>query len=125
MYNAKINKDKKFFIWGSGNPLREFLYVDDLSDSIIFIIKNRIKLDLLNIGSGEEVSIKNLAELVKDTIGYVGDLEFDASKPDGNPKKLLDSSMINNLGWKSKTNLRDGLNLTYKWFLKNFENLRI
>ncbi len=124
MHEAKIKSENKLNIWGSGDPLREFLYVDDLSNAIEFIIKNNVELDLINIGSGEEVSIKNLSFLLKEVVGFSGDLEFDTSKPDGNPRKLLDSTLINNLGWKSTTSLSEGLGKTYEWYKKNYKNLR-
>ena len=119
MHEAKINNDKEFYIWGSGRPLREFLFVDDLSDCIRFIIENGINENLINVGSGSEISILNLAKEIKEIVKFEGNLVFDSSKPDGNPRKLLDSSLINNLGWMAKTNLKEGLNSTYKWYLSN------
>ncbi len=119
MHQAKINKDKKFKIWGSGKPLREFLYVDDLANAIEFLILENIQEDLLNIGSGEEISIKDLAIEISKIIDYKGEIEFDNSKPDGNPRKLLDSSKINKIGWSHKVNLEDGLRKTYSWYLDN------
>ena len=124
MHEAKLNNEDVFKIWGTGKPLREFLYVDDLSSAIEFIISNEIKNDLLNVGSGEEISIKELSKNLKDLIQFEGNLEFDDTKPDGNPRKLLDSSLINDLGWKSTINLHDGLELTYEWFKANYQNLR-
>tara|TARA_B100001250_G_C19389933_1_gene610074 strand:+ start:35 stop:478 length:444 start_codon:yes stop_codon:yes gene_type:complete len=119
MHKAKLEDVEKFNIWGTGTPLREFLYVDDLALAIKFVIENEVNVDLLNIGSGEEISIKELAEKIQTIVGYKGYLEFDESKPDGNPRKLLDSSKINELGWKSTTNLDDGLKKSYDWFSKN------
>jgi len=119
MHKAKINNQNKFEIWGTGKPLREFLYVDDLADSIEFLMKNETDFDLINIGSGEEISIAELANLIQKVIGFEGEIIFDKNKPDGNPRKLLDSSKINSLGWESKTNLYDGLKTTYDWYLKN------
>ena len=119
MHSAKENHLEKFKIWGTGKPLREFLYVDDLSKAIEFIINKNISENILNIGSGEEVSIKDLASLIKETIGYSGELLFDDTKPDGNPRKLLDSSRFNNYGWTSSVKLKDGLTETYKWYLEN------
>ena len=119
MHEAKINNDKEFYIWGSGRPLREFLFVDDLFDCIRFIVENGINENLINVGSGSEISILNLAKEIKEIVKFEGNLVFDSSKPDGNPRKLLDSSLINNLGWTAKTNLKDGLNSTYKWYLSN------
>ena len=124
MHQAKLDNESVFKIWGTGKPLREFLYVDDLSSAIEFIISNEITNDLLNVGSGEEVSIKDLSQQLKDLIQFKGELQFDETKPDGNPRKLLDSSLINELGWKSNVNLDEGLELTYEWFKKNFDNIR-
>ncbi len=120
IHNAKIEKNKNVEIWGSGKPLREFLYVNDLADAIKFIINNNVRDELINIGSGEEITIKNLANLICEVVGYNGSLLFDSSMPDGNPRKLLDSSKINSLGWKAKTKLKDGLEKTYKWYVENF-----
>ncbi len=119
MHTAKSENLDNFKIWGTGQPLREFLYVDDLSLAINFIIENEITIDLLNIGSGDEISIKELAEKIKAVVGFKGVLQFDESKPDGNPRKLLDSSLINNLGWESTIKLEDGLEKSYDWFLNN------
>ena len=119
MHKAKSENLDNFNIWGTGKPLREFLYVDDLSLAINFIIENEITTDLLNIGSGDEISIKELAEKIKAVVGFKGVLQFDESKPDGNPRKLLDSSLINNLGWESTIKLEDGLEKSYDWFLNN------
>ena len=118
MHEAKKNKDSSFKIWGSGKPLREFLYVDDLATAINTIIKENPEENIINVGSGEEVSINDLATLIKTTINYEGSLEFDSSMPDGNPRKLLDSTTMKNLGWKPKIHLEEGLNITYNWFLK-------
>ena len=119
MHAAKINNEPSFKIWGSGTPLREFLFVDDLATAIEYLIKNNIDIDLLNVGSGEEVSILELANQIKQVIGYTGEIELDSSKPDGNPRKLLDSSKINQLGWNAETSLTDGLKKTYSWYLEN------
>ena len=113
------NDEDKFTVWGSGSPLREFLYVDDLSNFINFIIDKEIENDLINVGSGQEISIKNLALLIKDLMGFQGDVVFDSSKPDGNPRKLLDSSLMNELGWNDFTDLRNGLTSTIKWYKSN------
>ena len=118
---AKNNNIDTFNIWGSGKPLREFLHVDDLSNAIKFIINNEIEDSILNVGSGDEVSIKSIAENIKQVIQYKGVLSFDTSKPDGNPRKLLNSSKILNYGWKSEIQLFDGLESTYKWFQENIK----
>ena len=119
MHLAKINNDPVFKIWGTGKPLREFLYVDDLASAIEFLILNQVDIDLLNIGSGKEVTILELANLIKKNIDYKGSIEFDLEKPDGNPRKLLDSSKINDLGWSADTDLLEGLKNTYNWYINN------
>ena len=125
MYMKKINNESDFSIWGSGKPLREFLYVDELSSAVEFLLDKNIEHDLLNVGSGEEISIKDLALKIKNLVDYEGDISYDLSKPDGNPRKLIDSKLINELGWKSKINIDYGLKKTYDWFLNNFDDLRI
>lgn len=119
MHGAKIKNEKEFSIWGSGTPLREFLYVDDLSIAIHKIINSNLTQSIINVGSGSEISIMDLAYKIKDIISYDGELVFDQTKPDGNPRKLLDSSILNNLGWLPKYSLDAGLGLTYDWYLKN------
>jgi len=120
MHNAKLSKQDYFEVWGTGKPLREFMFVDDLSKAILFLIKNEYsEKDLINIGTGDEISIYELAEKVKNVVEYKGELKFDDSKPDGIPRKLLDSSLISNLGWMPETNLSEGLKITYDWFTKN------
>ena len=119
MNDAIKNNDNVFKIWGTGKPLREFLYAEDLADAIDFLIDKDLDTDLINIGSGNEISIKELAIKIKEIMGFKGKIEFDNSKPDGNPRKLLDSSLINSLGWKSKVDLEDGLTKTYNWFKDN------
>ncbi len=119
MHRAKINKSKEVEIWGSGKPLREFMHVDDLSSAIEFLIRNEISNDILNVGSNEVVSIKELSELIQKVIGFKGNLVFNQEYPDGNPKKLLDSTQINNLGWKSNISLEDGISNTYSWYVDN------
>ena len=119
MHKAKMSKNKSFEIWGSGNPLREFLYVDDLSKAIELIINKNITDPILNIGSSEEISILELAKLVKKSVNFQGELTFDKEMPDGNPRKLLDSSKILSYGWKPKIELEEGIKNSYDWFLKN------
>ncbi len=130
-YEAKKNNDKSVTIWGTGKPLREFLYVEDLADAMIFMMENVEAKDIyeneishLNIGIGKDISIIDLAKLISNIIDYEGDIVCDSSKPDGTPRKLLDVSRINNLGWKYKTELREGLVKTYKWFNENIETRR-
>ena len=119
MHKAKMSKNKSFEIWGSGNPLREFLYVDDLSKAIELIINKNITDPILNIGSSEEISILELAKLVKKCVNFQGELTFDKEMPDGNPRKLLDSSKILSYGWKPEIELEEGIKNSYDWFLKN------
>ena len=121
MHEIMSNGSESFGLWGSGEPLREFLFVDDLSDAIEFIVDNNIEDYLINIGSGKEISIYDLACLIKEIMNFSGEIIFDSSKPDGNPRKLLDSSLINSYGWESKVGLEEGLEITYKWFLKNIK----
>ncbi len=121
MHSSKVNQKDIFKVWGTGKPLREFLYAGDLANAIIFILENNINDQLINIGSGSEISIKNLAYKLKEIITFKGDIEFDLSMPDGNPRKLLDSTKIFNYGWKPETDLDTGLNLSYEWFLKNLD----
>tara|TARA_B100001996_G_scaffold41058_1_gene29945 strand:- start:467 stop:1396 length:930 start_codon:yes stop_codon:yes gene_type:complete len=121
MHDAKISEKKEFEIWGTGTPLREFLYVDDLALAIEFLINKELDKNIINVGSNEEITIKDLAILIKDLINFEGELVFDESKPDGNPRKLLDSSYLNSLGWEANTNLRDGLQTSYDWYLENLD----
>ena len=122
MHISNLKNENSFGLWGSGKPLREFLYVDDLSEAVKFIIENNINDYLINIGSGIEISIYDLACKIKDVIGFSGEIIFDDSMPDGNPRKLLDSTLINSYGWKSKVTLDEGLLKTYNWFLDNIKN---
>ena len=119
MQKAKDNNEKTFSVWGTGKPKREFLHVDDLSSAIIFLLKNNHKEEILNIGSGEEVSISDLVEKIKKIINYTGEIKFDDKYPDGNPRKLLNSSRINSLGWKPEIKLDQGLKNVYEWYCKN------
>lgn len=123
MHNAKNRKDPNFEIWGSGKALREFLYVDDLALAIIHIIENNIKETLINIGSGEEISITNLANLIKNILNYEGQFVYNNNLPEGNDRKLLDSSKINNYGWRANVSLIEGLKKTYKWYLDNISKI--
>ncbi|KAK9705751.1 hypothetical protein RND81_07G079200 [Saponaria officinalis] len=119
-HEAKVRGDKEVVVWGSGSPLREFLHVDDLADSVVFLMDKYSGLSHLNVGSGKEVSIKELAELVKEVVGFPGELVWDMSNPDGTPRKLMDSSKLMELGWEPKISLKDGLIDTYKWYLENY-----
>ncbi len=127
-HEAKLNEgeESKVVIWGSGKPKREFLFVEDLAEAILFLMENINAEDLyekeisqLNIGTGEDLSISELANLISHVTGFKGRIEYDSSKPDGTPRKLMDVSRINKLGWKSKTSLKEGIKKTYDWFLNN------
>nr|GMD28910.1 putative GDP-L-fucose synthase 2 [Ipomoea batatas] len=119
-HEAKVRNDEKVVVWGSGSPLREFLHVDDLADAIVFLLEHYSGLEHVNVGSGKEVTIKELAELVKEVVGFKGELVWDPTKPDGTPRKLMDSSSLAGMGWTPKISLRDGLIDTYKWYLDNY-----
>ena len=116
---AKQNNKQEVTIWGSGTPMREFLFVDDLAEACLFLMENYNDVETVNIGTGEDVSIKELAETIMKIVGFEGNLIFDASKPDGAPRKLLNVSKINTLGWKHQTNLEEGIQKTLNWIQKN------
>jgi len=118
-HEAKVSGQPTVTVWGTGRVLREFLYVDDLADACVFLMKNYSGDQTVNIGTGVDQSIGELAQLIKETVGYPGEIIFDATKPDGTPRKLLDVSKLRNLGWTYKTDLRLGLQLTYQDFLRN------
>lgn len=125
-HEAKINNLKETVIWGSGTPLREFMNSDDLAEACLYLMENKNAKEIgkfINIGSGKEITIKDLAELIKKIVGFKGNIVLDSSKPDGTMRKLLDVSKINNLGWRYKTELEEGLTIAYNDFLKNYENL--
>ncbi|HBL10282.1 MAG TPA: GDP-fucose synthetase [Cyanobacteria bacterium UBA11162] len=123
-HEAKISNAKQVEIWGTGSALREFLYVEDLAKALLFLMNHYNDIQFVNVGTGEEISIKDLALLIKDVVGYEGELAFDPSKPDGTPRKLLDTSKINAAGWKAEVSLRQGLEVTYNWFLENYSEVR-
>ena len=116
---AKQNNKQEVTIWGSGTPMREFLFVDDLAEACLFLMESYNGVETVNIGTGEDVSIKELAETIMKIVGFEGNLIFDASKPDGAPRKLLNVSKINTLGWKHQTNLEEGIQKTLNWIQKN------
>lgn len=124
IHEAKIADSPEVVIWGSGTPRREFLFVDDLADAIIFLMDNYDSGEPINVGVGDDLSIREVAELVAEVVGYQGILVQDTSKPDGTPRKLLDVTRLNNLGWKAQTSLKDGLEKTYAWYLDNIDSLR-
>tara|TARA_Y100001972_G_scaffold129029_1_gene193556 strand:+ start:2640 stop:3569 length:930 start_codon:yes stop_codon:yes gene_type:complete len=113
-HTAKVNSEPNVTVWGTGSPLREFLHVDDLAEALVFLMNNYDEKLFVNVGYGEDLSIKDLAPLVKEVVGYEGDLVFDTSKPDGTPRKLMDSSRIHKLGWKPKISLKEGIAKVYE-----------
>jgi GDP-L-fucose synthase len=122
-HEAKLQGVEALSIWGSGTPLREFIHVDDCASALVFLLENYNEEGPINIGSGQEISIINLAELIKRIVGYDGDIHLDSSKPDGMQRKLLDNSRIHDLGWTSKISLERGIEETYSWFLNNQDHL--
>ena len=118
-HNAKINGDKKVEVWGDGTPLREFLYVDDLAKACLMLLSNYDDSMAINVGSGQEISIGSLATLVSKIVGFPGEIIFNTDRPNGTPRKLLDSTRIADLGWKSQVSLESGIAVTYNWFLEN------
>lgn len=117
-HEAKINEDKEVVMWGTGTPKREFLYVDDLADGLIHLINNYSDEIHLNIGTGEDVEIRELAQIIKEVVGYQGEIINDITKPDGTPRKLLNVDRLHNTGWKHKVELREGIERVYKWYLE-------
>ncbi|CAH2464459.1 MULTISPECIES: GDP-L-fucose synthase [Bacillus cereus group] len=122
-HDAKENNAEFVEVWGTGTPLREFLYSDDLADACVYLMNNYGSNEIVNIGVGEDLSIKELAEKVKATVGFSGELRFDTSKPDGTPRKLVDVTKLNALGWKATTSLDEGLKKAYDWFLQTEKEL--
>jgi GDP-L-fucose synthase len=117
--DAKRRADPSVTVWGTGTPRREFLHVDDLADACVFVMKRHDAPDILNVGYGDDIPIGEVASLMRDVVQYDGDIEFDTSKPDGTPRKLLDSSKLHALGWRPRISLRDGLADTYAWYKAN------
>ena len=118
-HEAKENNAPYVEVWGTGTPRREFLYSDDLADACVFLMNHYEDNEIVNVGVGEDIPIKELAEKIKDVVGYEGDIQFDTTKPDGTPRKLVDVSKIHSLGWKASISLEEGLQKAYQWFLDN------
>jgi GDP-L-fucose synthase len=118
-HEAKAKNDPSVTLWGTGTPKREFLYVDDLAEACLFLLENYSGDEHVNVGRGEDISIADLAELIKKIVGFGGEIKWDTSKPDGMPRKLLNVSKINKMGWKARTGLEEGIRLSYEWWLKN------
>ena len=118
-HEAKVSGKASIVVWGTGAPRREFLHSEDLADAVSFLIEHYDSPEIINVGCGRDVTIRELAELVCDVVGFTGTLEFDDTKPDGTPRKLLDVSKLTKQGWQAKIPLREGIESTYEWFLKN------
>ncbi|MGZ9675071.1 GDP-L-fucose synthase family protein [Flavobacterium sp. GNP001] len=123
-HEAKINSSPSVGLWGSGKPLREFLYVDDLAAAVVFALENNMTESFYNVGTGTDLSIKDLAETIKRIVGYTGTITWDASKPDGTPRKLMDVSKMKEMGWKAQVDLETGIQKTYEWYLDNQETVQ-
>lgn len=123
-HEAKENNHAKVTLWGSGSPMREFLHVDDLGKAVLFALERKLDEHLYNVGSGSDLTIKALAEMIQNVIGHSGDIFWDDTKPDGTPKKLMDSSRLNNKDWKSSIELNRGIQMTYDWFLENIDSFK-
>jgi len=123
-HDAKINNQPQVEVWGTGTPKREFLHVDDMAEASVYLMNEYDGFDFINVGTGADVTIKELAELVSEVVGFEGKLKFDTSKPDGTPRKLLDVSRLKEAGWEAKIELREGIKTTYDWFLDNNNSFR-
>lgn len=123
-HDAKLNNHAPVVLWGSGTPLREFLFVDDMASSVIFALENILPEHLYNVGTGIDLSIQQLAQTIQYIVGHKGEIIWDSTKPDGTPRKLMDVSKMNALGWKHQIELDDGIKLTYNWFLNNHQNFK-
>jgi GDP-L-fucose synthase len=119
-HEAKIHGEKEVVVWGTGTPRREFLHVDDLADAAVFLMQCYEHEEMINVGTGEDIPIRDLAELTADVIGYKREIVFDVSKPDGTMQKLLDVSRLHALGWRQKIGLREGIGSTYSWYVRDF-----
>ena len=123
-HEAKENNNDKVTLWGSGTPMREFLHVNDLGQAVLFTLEHKLDDHLYNVGTGRDITIKALAEMVQKVVGHKGAITWDNTKPDGTPKKLMDSSKINDIGWKSSIDLEKGIKTTYKWFLDHIDSFK-
>ncbi|SEA26171.1 GDP-L-fucose synthase [Flavobacterium gillisiae] len=123
-HEAKLNNHAAVTLWGSGTPMREFLYVDDLAAAVVFALENKLPEYLYNVGTGEDLTIKELAETIQEIVGHQGPIVWDSTKPDGTPRKLMDSTKMHDLGWKHRVSLEEGIRMTYSWFLENIESVK-
>lgn len=123
-HEAKNNNNAVVVLWGTGTPMREFLFVDDMAEAVVFALENELPDHLYNVGTGEDLTINELAATIQRIVGHTGDVIWDDTKPDGTPRKLMDVSKMNNLGWKHQVNLEEGIQKTYNWFLENIKNFK-
>jgi GDP-L-fucose synthase len=123
-HEAKLNNNAVVVLWGSGTPMREFLFVDDMAAAVVFALENKLPDSLYNVGTGEDLTIKELASAIQKIIGHKGEIIWDDTKPDGTPRKLMDVSKMHDLGWKHQVGLETGIQKTYDWFLANIENFK-
>jgi len=123
-HEAKINKHSDVTLWGSGTPMREFLFVDDMAEAVVYALENLLPEYLYNVGSGKDITIKELAETIQKVTGHKGKILWDASKPDGTPRKLMDVSKMKEMGWEYSTELKEGIEKTYQWFLENIDTIK-
>ncbi len=123
-HEAKENGHTPVTLWGSGTPMREFLFVDDMAASVVFALENTLPEYLYNVGTGIDITIKELAETIQQKVGHIGEIIWDSTKPDGTPRKLMDISKMHDLGWKHQVALAEGIEKTYAWFLENIENFK-
>lgn len=121
---SQVDKHASVTLWGSGTPMREFLHVDDLAEAVVFALENRLEDNLYNVGTGTDLTIKELAELIQKLVGHEGEIIWDSTKPDGTPRKLMDVSKFTAAGWKAKIGLEEGIKSTYQWFLENQSNYK-
>ncbi|WJS97115.1 GDP-L-fucose synthase [Flavobacterium johnsoniae] len=123
-HEAKESNNASVILWGSGTPMREFLFVDDMAEAVVFALENKLPEHLYNVGTGEDLTIKKLASTIQKIVGHTGEIIWDDSKPDGTPRKLMDVSKMHNIGWKHQVDLEEGIQKTYNWFLENIESLK-
>ncbi|SEN98664.1 GDP-L-fucose synthase [Flavobacterium sp. CF108] len=123
-HEAKESNNAVVILWGTGTPMREFLFVDDMAEAVVFALENELPEHLYNIGTGKDLTINELAALVQKIVGHTGDILWDDTKPDGTPRKLMDVSKMHSMGWKHQTELEEGIQKTYTWFLENIENFK-
>ena len=123
-HEATINNNAPVTLWGSGTPMREFLFVDDMAEAVVFALENNLPEYLYNIGTGKDITIKELAETIQKVIGHQGDILWDSSKPDGTPRKLMDVSKMKEMGWEYTTELEGGIKKTYQWYLENIDSIK-